>query len=170
MLNYFTQRRNYLETTLLVAITPGYSLFITVWVIIWSVRVFEGQQLLATLLNLNNCLAGLWQKSGENGEYDYYCSVFHISCEYITFIDQIMHNSMLLDCVRPEFYGSTVQSCVDGRETLRFSGWRRLFHVFLSALTTASVLILSLICTTGIFYGRSALNEKVSELGIYLVS
>eukprot|EP01036_Dinobryon_divergens_P022747 gene22747-31035_t len=135
MLNYFTQRSYYLEATLLVAITPGYSLFITVWVIIWSVRLFEGQQLLATLLNLNNCLAGLWQKSTEN------------------------------DCVRPEFYGSTVQSCVDGRETLRFSGWRRFFHVFLSALATASVLILSLICTTGIFYGRSALNEKVSELG-----
>ena len=67
--------------------------------------------------------------------------------------------------MRPTFYGSTVQSCVDGRETLRFSGRRRFTHIFLSALATASVLILSLICTTGIFYGRFALNEKVSELG-----
>ena len=68
MLNYFTQRSYFLEATLLVAITPGYSLFITVWVIVWSVRLSEGQQLLATMLNLNNCLAGVWHKSTENGD------------------------------------------------------------------------------------------------------
>ncbi len=68
MLNYFTERSYFMGATLLVAITPGYALFITVWVIVWAVGVTERQQLLATMLNLNNCLAGVFQKSTEKGE------------------------------------------------------------------------------------------------------
>ena len=91
------------------------------------------------------------------------CEFFSI---YIYTIFQYINFKLeLLDSVRPEFHGFTVQSCVDGRETLRFSGWQRFCHAFLSVAASAGILLLSLLCSTGIFYGRFALNDKVSDVG-----
>ena len=67
--------------------------------------------------------------------------------------------------VRPEFRGYPVQSCVDGKDALRFSGRRRAAYSALSLCASTAMVLLSLICTAAIFYGRFVLDAYFPLLG-----
>ena len=65
LLDYFTSGNLYLESLLLSVLTPAFSLLGTVVLIVWAAKLSDHLLILATKLNLNNCLAKTLTASAE---------------------------------------------------------------------------------------------------------